>query len=348
MKLRGALLGCGQVSGHHLRAWAQIDEVEIVALYNRTISKAEQRAREFGISLDHVYNDYNEMLSKEELDFVDVATAPGVHRDHVQASASHGYNILCQKPFAPTIEDAQAMIEACDRAGVVFSINENWRWRAWYQELKRALDSGVLGRIRYFSIVKHRGITLPGPGMTPPQLAAEPNTLEQERLLVYNWGVHLIDLLRFLLGEITSIYAQMDNVSPYFKGEDRAILNCSINQIMGIIDISWASVVAQSDTTNIDTKPENLTIEGDQGSLGLSDQDYYLRVTTGDKTSKRLTYHGSPLEAYQDSYTAAQRHFAECLLSGQTPETEAKDNLKSLTIALAAYKSVAEKQVIFF
>ncbi len=70
---RAALLGCGRVSAFQLRAWSNIDGVEVVALYNRSVEKARERAIEFGIPLEHVYGDYIELLRNEELDFVDVA-----------------------------------------------------------------------------------------------------------------------------------------------------------------------------------------------------------------------------------------------------------------------------------
>lgn len=141
-KLQGAPIGCGHVSLYHLRAWARIPEAEIVALANRTVAKAEDRAREFGIHPAYVYSDYRVLLDQEDLDFVDIATAPHVHREQVEAAASHGLHVLCQKPFAPTLEDARAMIAVCDRAGVLFSINENWRWRRWYRDVKQLVDAG--------------------------------------------------------------------------------------------------------------------------------------------------------------------------------------------------------------
>ena len=112
MIFRGALLGCGHISPFHLRAWDRIEGVEIVALANRTVSKAEARAREFGIPLEHVYSDYRELLKNEELDFVDIATAPHIHRQQVEAAAARGFHVLCQKPFAPTLDDARAMMAA--------------------------------------------------------------------------------------------------------------------------------------------------------------------------------------------------------------------------------------------
>lgn len=146
--LRGALLGCGHVAPFHLRAWACVEGAEIAALANRTVEKAYVLAREFSIPAEKVYSDYRDLLRQEELDFVDIATAPQVHRQQVEAAASHGKHVLCQEPFAPSLEDAYAMLDACEQAGVLFSINENWRWRRWYRSIKQLLDEGVIGRVR--------------------------------------------------------------------------------------------------------------------------------------------------------------------------------------------------------
>jgi len=285
MQFRGALLGCGQVSHHHLQAWANIDSVEIVALYNRTKSRAEERAREYGIPEDHVYGDYIELLEKETIDFVDVASVPQVHRPMVEAAAARGKHVLCQKPFAPSISDAQTMINVCEKANVMLSINENWRWRVWYRNLKDVLDEGHIGRPRYISVSKHRSATLPGRDGSPPPLVDEPSLLEFERLIIYDWGIHLIDL-------------------------------------------------------------KNVIIEGDNGTIELHEYGKSIRVITENRTFEHKAYDITPLEVYKGSYTAAQRHFIDCLRSGKIPETEAKDNIKTLMVTLAAYESAAHNIVI--
>jgi len=346
MKLRGALIGCGQVSHHHLQAWAQVDDLEIVALCNRTKSRAEQRAVEYGLSLDHVYDNITDLLENEDIDFVDIATVPQTHRQQVEIAASYGKHILCQKPFAPTVEDALAMIRACEKANVLLSINENWRWRVWYQKLKEILDEGYIGKPRYINISKHRSASLPGVDGSPPPLANEPSLLEFDKLIIYDWGIHLTDLVRFFMGEITNIYTRTDKVSTVFKGEDRALLSLGIGEMMGVIDISWASRILQPDTTNIDVLPETLTIEGDDGTILLNENENLIRVITKDDDLKFRAYEGTTLDVYKGSYTAAHRHFVECIRTGKTPVTEAKDNIKTLMVTLAAYESASQNKVI--
>ena len=345
--LRGAVFGCGHVSLYHLRAWAQIEGVEIVALANRTVAKAETRAQEFGIPLENVYSDYRELLEKEDLDFVDIATAPHIHREQVEAAAAYGRHVLCQKPLAPTIEDAQAMAAACDRAGVLLSVNENWRWRRWYRDVKRLLDQGVIGRPRYIRIARHSDAALPRPDGSPGRAFIEQAYMtEMDKLLLYEWGIHLVDVVRFLLGQVTNVYARMDKASPLHRGEDRVLLVLEVEGVVGLIDISWATVgdrwLAGSHHV------ERVTLEGDEGTIELlpGPQDV-LRLATKREAWQRPAFDGTPEEAYQASYTAAQRHFVECLREGRLPETAASDNLKTLAVTMAAYESAAQNRVIF-
>ena len=346
MILRGALLGCGHISPFHLRAWDRIEGVEIVALANRTVSKAEARAREFGIPLEHVYGDYRELLDNEEgeLDFVDIATAPHVHRQQVEATAAHGVHVLCQKPFAPTLEDARAMIAACDRAGVLFSINENWRWRSWYRDIKRMLDEGVIGQPRYIRVARRSDATLPRADGSPhPVFLEQPYMAELEKLILYEWGIHIIDVMRFLFGPVTSVYARMDRVSPLYRGEDRALVTLTFGNMTSLIDASWATVGAEHRFSHL----EHVTLEGDSGSIYLlPEQGDILRVTTKSETWQRPAFDVPPDEAYQASYVAAQRHYVECLREGCQPETVATDNIKTLEATFAAYESAARNQVI--
>ena len=236
------------------------------------------------------------------------------------------------------------MIVACNRAGVLFSINENWRWRSWYREVKRLLDEGIIGRPRYVRLYRHSNSTLPCPdGSLPAVFINQPYTAEMERLILYEFGIHLVDVMRFLLGEVTRVHAWMDRVSPLCKGEDRAVVTLEVGGATGLIDISWATVEPETHFSQL----EQMTIEGDEGSIELlPDQGDILRVTTKSETWQRPAFDVSPEEAYQASYTAAQRHFIECLRSGKVPETVASDNIKTLAATFAAYESAERKQEV--
>src|SRR5690349_7753009 len=106
-ELRGALVGCGFFAENQLHAWAEIPGCRIVALCDRDPDRLARAGRLFGVAA--LYRDAAEMLGAERLDFLDVATTVPSHRPLVELAAAHRLPVICQKPFAATLEDARAM-----------------------------------------------------------------------------------------------------------------------------------------------------------------------------------------------------------------------------------------------
>jgi predicted dehydrogenase len=362
-QLRGALVGAGSIAPYHLTAWQQTPGVEIVAICNRTVERARALAFRFGIDIAHCFPDVDRLLDAEYgLDFVDIVTAPDHHRIDVETAATARVpHILCQKPFAPCHEDAVAMITAAESAGSTLTINENWRWRSWYRQLKSLLDGCRIGPVRYVRIAAHRNVTLGQAGERPPIMDRQPYTATMPRLIVFEWGIHLIDVMRWLLGEPQWVHAAMSGNSPGFRGEDRAVMTFGVGAAVASIDISWATQTAPE----LPTLLEDVVIEGDQGTISLSpnrgDGDLIrvvealpierlpedrLRPWSPTATTAIAAHDGDIAAAYQRSFTAAHRHFAECWRSGTTPETDVNDNLKTLRVMFAAYRSAEANRVI--
>lgn len=114
MTFRGAIIGCGYISERQLRAWQQVQGADIIAVCDLDEEKAQRRAAQFGIPA--VYSDYRQMLDEHRLDFVDIATQPNSHLELVTAGAKRGLHVLCQKPVAPSMDEAKQMIAVCDQA----------------------------------------------------------------------------------------------------------------------------------------------------------------------------------------------------------------------------------------
>lgn len=347
--LRGAMLGTGSIAVHHLRAWQAISGVEIVALANRTRERALAYGKEFSISEPHIYADYRELLENEQFDFVDIATAPHIHREQVLAAAERGIHVLCQKPFATSIAEAVEMVEACEAVGVRCVVNENWRWRRWYRELKQMLAEGVVGIPRYARFFMHGDGVLPRPdGQLPGLLIHQSYTAEMPHLILYEWGIHLVDVLRFLLGDIANVYARTSRVSPLVKGEDMALIVLEFeNRATGIIDISWGSR-APAERGLPRGHLDSLLVEGDKGAIELDPyRDDVFVISTAEGTRVNAARGEiSPPDAYQESYFNTQNHFIECLRSGAPAENEARDNMKTFTAVMVAYESAQEHRVV--
>ena len=143
--LRFGVIGCGFWSRYQLAAWRELEGVELAALCNRTRSKAEALAARFGDP--PVYDDAEAMLDREELDFVDIITDVDTHARFVALAAARGVPVICQKPMAPDLGTAQAMVATCREARVPLLVHENWRWQHPIRQLKEALGDPELGKV---------------------------------------------------------------------------------------------------------------------------------------------------------------------------------------------------------
>src|SRR5262245_57741452 len=127
-ELRGALIGCGFFAVNQMHGWRDVAGASIVAICDRDPDRLAIVGDQFGI--ERRYDDATELFAHERPDFVDIATTVPSHRPLVEMAAGQGVATICQKPFAATLEDAQAMTAACARAGVPLMVHENFRWQS--------------------------------------------------------------------------------------------------------------------------------------------------------------------------------------------------------------------------
>jgi predicted dehydrogenase len=329
---KGAVIGCGYVSGFHVKAWSRVKDAQIVAVCDRIPEKAERRAAEFGIPA--VYGDYRRMLDAESLDFVDIATPPETHLEIVTEAAAHGLQVLCQKPAAATLSELRAMVQICKEACVLFMVNENCRFQLWFRKMRALLHQGAIGRAYYANMTHRTRMTLP----RMRQSGQHDLFVSMPRLVIYELGVHYLDTLRYLFGEADSVYAQMHHLSHSVMGEDMATLMLRIGEVTAVVDMSWASIPTVGNKRRVSWG--EYTIEGTGGTLHLC-IDGLLRLIT-DEGEQR--YQFSP-DSGLLSYQATQQHFVDCLHSGKEPETSGTETLKTMELVFGAYESAAHNRV---
>lgn len=335
--LRGALIGAGAISQHHLAAWVKIPQAEIIAICDPNRQHAEKRATDFGIPPDMVFDDPAKLLRTIPLDFVDIAASPEVHPELTMLAAAHHVHVNCQKPFALSLAAARHMMDVCQEAGVLLNINENWRWRTWYRTIRQLIREGKIGKPVYFRIFSHSSryvYSNPAPRCL----------FDWKRVILLEIGVHHVDILRFLFGEPVSVTARTNDVSHALVGEDRAIVLLDFpDAVQAVLDLSWSSFAPAGYADRTTHPIEDCRIEGDRGTLELvrdAQKGNFIRLTNCEGVQEQPAHPGrTPAEAYLDSYVAAQDHFVDCLLTGKIPETAAADNFNTLAVVLAAYRS---------
>jgi predicted dehydrogenase len=331
--LRAGLIGCGFISQQHIPAWQASPDAELVAVCDANRVRAEERARQFGIGA--IYEDVETMLASEQLDCVDIATRPESHQALASLAAGRGVDVLCQKPLAPTMAEGREIAGICARAGVRFMVLEMWRHLPALKDLKRHLEGGLIGPVHSLRLLGHRRPMNRFHPVNPDQ----PYFAEMPKLLVYEMMIHYIDGIRYLLGDVGSVYARMTRVNPLIAGEDHALVVFGhTSGATSMVDCSWASPS--------DRQPKigtgDMLIEGRDGSLHLDPFDAELRHVTNDGNVTVLArYEGGP-SAYQAAFDSCIADFAAAIRHGRPFLSPGSDNLKTLAATLAAYESARE------
>ena len=332
-ELKGALIGCGFFAINHLNAWRDIAReggARIVALCDRDATRLAEVAAQFGI--ERTYTDAREMFDKEALDFVDIATTAPSHRSLVELAATRRVPAICQKPFAPEIEDARAMVEACEKAGIPLMVHENFRWQSPLIAVREAIASGRIGTPYWGRVSFRSGYDV---------YAGQPYLAEGERFIVEDLGVHVLDTARFLFGDVSQLTARLQRVNPQVKGEDVAtMLLAHESGMTSVVDCSYSSRLEE------ELFPQTIVeVDGSEGSIRLR-PNYILSITGPDGTTETrdvspplLSWASKPWHNVQESVFNIQKHWVECLRAGREPSTSGRDNLKTFQLVEAAYLS---------
>ncbi|MGI4747706.1 MAG: Gfo/Idh/MocA family protein [Janthinobacterium lividum] len=335
-KLRGALIGCGFFAVNQMHGWADLPDVEIVALCDRDPARLAQFGEQFGVAAR--YQDAERMLATERLDFVDIATTPPSHRALVELAARHGVAIICQKPIAPTLEDARAMVQAAADASVPFMVHENFRWQTPILAVKQAIQAGRIGTPFWGRVSFRSGFDV---------YAAQPYLATGARFIIEDLGIHSLDIARFLLGDALAITARTRRVNPAIAGEDVAtMLLDHVGGVTSVVDCSYASPQEH------EPFPETFVeIDGDAGILRLG-RDYRLTISgrngtvIEDVSPPLLPWASRPWHNIQESVFNIQRHWVEALRAGREPDTSGRDNLQTFALVQAAYLSAERGQTV--
>lgn len=333
---RFAIFGCGFWSQFQLGAWHEMNSNECVALYNRTLAKAKDLGYRFGV--EKVYDDAEELLKKEKLDFIDIITDVDTHEKFTLLGAKYGVDVICQKPMAPNWASAKRMVNECRKAGIRYYVHENYRWQPQIRRVKQIIDSGVIGK-------PFRCRTWFNTAF--PLFETQPFLAQLEQFALTDQGSHQFDVIRFLFGEAKTIYTQIQTVNPTIKGEDVATsLICMNNGVIVSQEISFSSPL------EVEVFPQTLMlIEGAQGSIRL-DAEFEINTTTHTGTRKEVV----PMKSYSwqtdrlkpepPSIVDINKNILDDMSGHGKAENTGEDNLETMRMVWAAYESAKKGQVI--
>ena len=329
--LRGVCVGLGYFSQFHLEAWQRLPGVQITALCDTNLDKARKVAN--ALEITSVYTDLEKMLQTEKPDFLDIITPPETHKALCLIAAKNGVHIICQKPLAPTLIEAQEIAAEISKYEVRMMVHENFRFQPWHREIKKLLEKKEIGEILHTINWRMRM----GDGwQEDAYMNRQPYFREMKQLLMYETGVHLIDVLRYFAGEINKVYAKLKRFNSNIKGEDFSWTICDFaNGGSAFID---ANRFNESSCENPRLTFGTILLEGDKGSIRLY-EDGKITVQLLGKKEVEHVYSFEDSNFSGDCVYFTQQHFIEQLRLGENFETDVVDYLMNIRVLESIYES---------
>ena len=332
-KIRLALAGCGRIAANHFSAVGQhaerceltdvcdIDAAALDAAVSRTKARGHRR--------------FADMLAATQADVVVLATPSGLHPAQTIEAARAGFNVMTEKPMATRWSDGQAMVRACDEAGVnLFVVKQNRRNRT-LQLLKQAMDSGRFGRIYMVSVNVF---------WTRPQSYYESadwrGTWEFDGGAFMNQASHYVDLLDWICGPVESVMAYTGTLARHIEVEDT-----------GVAALKWRNGAMGTVNVTMLTWPKNfegsITILGERGTVRIGgvavneikhwefETPDAMDSLIGDASYETTSVYGFGHPLYYDNVIKVLRGEAQS-------DTDGREGLKSLELLIAMYLSARD------
>lgn len=325
----------------HIKA-AKLNNINIVAICDIDYEKAVAFSEKNDISDVHIYSDYKEMLLSEALDFVSIATVSGVHGEIALYCAEHGINFLVEKPMAMSISEADAVISAAEKSGVIAGVCHQNRFNIAVQELRTALERNRFGKLSHGSMHVR---WFRDEGYYKQDDWRGKWALDGGALM--NQCIHGIDLLRWMFGdEIESVYGSARNhFHPYIEAEDVGV--AVVNFKNGAVATIEGSVNA---TDNLE---ETLCVFGENGMVRLAGMSastvdmWQFKDEESADEDRRYIEEKAP-NVYGNGHTSLFLDFKTAIEEGRAPYVDLYAGKRAVELVLSIYKSQKTGEKVTF
>ncbi|MHB1111043.1 MAG: Gfo/Idh/MocA family protein, partial [Devosia sp.] len=303
----------------------------LVAVCDIDPEKARPAGEKFGARW---YTDAETMFATERLGLVDIATQMRTHLPLVEMAIRHRVPAIVQKPFGQNIAEVRRMVKASRAAGVFLAVHENFRFTRPLLKVAEIIKSGAIGAPNWARIGFRTGYDI---------YAGQPYLREEQRFILMDLGVHVLDVARVLLGEVEHITAELQRRNPAVKGEDTAtMLLRHASGAVSVVECTYGSRRVP------DSFPETLVeIEGETGAI-VSRIGSKIEVSSNgtleviDADPPVLPWAARPWHVAQESVLTTCRHMLRSVRAGRPADTSAEDNLKTFALVEAAYEQAGK------
>ncbi len=327
--IRLALVGCGRISRNHFETIARRDDLHLVAVCDIDESRARTAGETYGVPW---FLSYEQMLADVPSDAIVIATPSGLHPQHGILAAKAGRHVISEKPMAISLAAADALVQACDDAGVhLFVVKQN-RLNPPIQLLKRAIDRGRFGRIFMANCTVR---------WTRPQeyydQAPWRGTWEFDGGAFMNQASHYVDLIQWLVGPVESVMAKTATLARRIEAEDTGVAVLKFRSgAIGCIEVTML------------TFPKNLegsiTILGEKGTVkiggtAVNKVEHWQFADYDDDDKQVELSNTNPPSVYGFGHEAYYANVVAVLRGEARPDTDGRAGRKSLELILGIYES---------
>ena len=306
------VIGAGGMGGHHAGRLAEIDQAELVGIADIERAKAETLAAKHQVAS---YTDYHDLL--DIVDTVFICTPPFARTDIVVDAAQAGKHIFAEKPIALTLDEADRMLEATDKAGVKLMIGYVLHFVPTFKTLHDSFASGELGSL--ISCWTRRYM---------PWNPAGRWYADQEKSggITVDFFTHDLDWLRWVGGDVQAVYGKTAHINPDITAEDNVWTMLTFKEGVGVSGASWCASLSDN----------SIGVVGTKGSI---------IVDLVGKIRKKLAG-GEEEEVTPTECETIQAHFVRCVEQDLEPEITGYDGRAALEIARAIQESSRTGRVI--
>jgi len=334
-KLGIGVIGAGGIAnGAHLNNYARNPRVKLIAVADIDLAKAKAAAEKWGIP--HYYEDYHDVINHPDVEAVSVTTWPTAHAEPVIAAAKAGKHVLCEKPIATTLEDANAMVAATDKAGVKFAMGYQPQFGKVWPAVKNLIDEGVCGRIMGTSIIGLSPSSHRVPWFLSRKLAGGG--------ILMDWGIYTSYFIQWLLGPVESVSAQKEIFRKEVMVGDTKLNDIDVedtvaavlrfkNGAIGTWYMGWA-VAGSHSSTSIDGSDGSILMRTGVEGIGVYtnkiDQPDYLKGWRNIPVTEM---------ALQDQHYGKLAHLVDAVLDDTPLVQTGAAGRDALELVLAIYQA---------
>lgn len=329
---RFALVGCGRIAKRHAELLSGVvADAKLVAVCDLDVAKARAFGERYGVDW---YQSMEEMMTRAQPDVVSVLTPSGLHREHVLQLAPHGKHIVVEKPMALTLDDADAMIAACDAHGCrLFVVKQN-RFNVPVVKLREAMEQKRFGKL-VMGTVRVRWCRT----QAYYDMDAWRGTWALDGGVLTNQASHHVDLLEWMMGDVESVFAKSTTALVNIESEDTAIAVLKFrNGALGCIEATTA------------TRPKDLegsiSILGEKGTVEIGGfavnqmKTWSFAEPESDDEDVMQKYSVNPPSVYGFGHQAYYEHVLDCLQSGRRQLVDGLEGRRSIELISAIYESI--------